>query len=487
MKKTVRNVLIMLAVLAVLGGGLALLLLFPSETEENPSSAPSSEVSAVEQTVVTDREAEEVASVSVKNQAGSFALVPNGEGFTVEGYEDFDLNLSAVSSSVNSLLALSSTKDLGSLEDLEDFGLSGEAAVSVEISYQDGGKDQLTLGNAAGESSGRYLLKDGKGYIVSGLSTQLYGSVYGYFNTTLYTIADRTEGVENDDGTTTVQAASDILQSLKLSGANFPQPIEIKYEPGYLVSYIMTAPVSADSGNEALDEVIAALKAPEATSVAAAKLTPELLEQYGLAEPAAKAEFELNNEKHTVSVSKPNGEGACYLLLDDRDVIYTVAEDTVSAWADAGVMKLRLSYIGLFNIMEVENLSVTAEGDMAYSFDVTRTVNEEKTTEERTSYDLAVKNAGGKDVDYESYQSFYKALLSIAVLNCDRPEYGGQPAYQVKYRYFENGGEETVEFYAAGEDRYAAVLNGEFNGQIRKSDLDKVMSELSELNESTGG
>lgn len=482
MKKTTRNILIMLAVLVVLGGAAACLLLLPAQEEEASSSSEVSVSSAALETVM-DREKSEVASISVENSEGNFVLVPDGEEFAIQGYEDSDVNTSSLSYSANSLLSITASKNLGSQDDLEAFGLAGENAVSVEIKYQDGTADRLILGNMAAETSGRYVLKDSTVYIVSGINELLYGSMYGYFNTTLYTIADRTEEVTDDEGNTTTETLEDIVYSLKLSGSNFPEPIEIKYNTGVINSYLITSPILAESGSDDFTAIVEALKAPTASSVAAVGLTEEVLEEHGLYEPYAKVEFDLNNAQHTMTVSKADSEGFCYLLLDDRDTVYRVSKDTVSAWADTSLMDLRMSYIWLANIMNVSELTMTVDGDTVYSFDVTREVDEEKSTEDNPSYNLIIRNAGGESIDYSTcYQPFYKKLIALTVVTADTVEYSGEPVFQIKYSYFEGAEDDVVEFFAVGEDRYAAVVNGTFNGLARKTDLDKVIALLPDLN-----
>ena len=38
-----------------------------------------------------------------------------------------------------------------------------------------------------------------------------------------------------------------------------------------------------------------------------------------------------------------------------------------------------------------------------------------------------------------------------------------------------------------GKDRYAALLNGEFNGLVRKDDVESLLEALPQLNENQGG
>lgn len=481
MKKTGRNILIMLLVLLVLGGVSAWLFLVPSQEEaENSSSAPSSQVSSAAGETLVKLKAEDVTSISVKNQEDSFQFVSQGEDFSLEGYEDCDLNTTMISSSVGNLLSMTASKNLGSQEDLKEFGLSGEAAVEVEISRKDGTKEKLTLGGKAGESAGRYVLKDGTVYIVASISEQLYGGKFEYFSSYLYSVAERTSVVTAEDGTESTETLPDILYSLKLSGTNYPEPVEIKYDESVTSGYLMTAPVKAESGSNGLTTLSEGVKAPTALGVAAVHLTDELLEEYGLLEPAARIEFTLNADTHTMSVSKADPDGNRYLLLDDRDVVYRVAKSAVESWAEIPLLKLRMSYIWLSNIKDVKKLSLTANGT-DYRFDMTRTLNEEQSIEDSPQYDLAVKNAAGKEISYDDYRSFYQDLISVAVLSTETTEFSGTPLFRVSYGYFDNSEENVIEFYPAENDRCVAVLNGEFNGVVRKSEVEKLASRLAEV------
>ena len=501
MKKSTKNLLIMGAVLLVLGAAAALLWLLPAGSEEEePSSAVSSDISsAVKEAALTELTAADVTAISVKNAEDSYAFVSDGNEFVLQGYEEYDINSVSVASATQALLSMTPSKSLGSRDDPENFGLSGKDAVQVEIACQDGSKVKLTLGSEAGESTGRYVQKDNEVYIVSNVPDLLYAGKFDYFSTFLYSIADRTQSITDESGSTSIDTLPDILYKLHLSGTHFPEDVHIEYSGEVLSAFLMTAPVRAESGNNGLDDVAAALKAPAAIGVAAAGLTEEVLEEYGLLEPFAKAEFTLNTDSHTVTVSELDGNNNRYLLLDDRDVVYKVSQSEVAAWAETNAMKLRMSYIWLANINDVEHITLTAEGDMVYRFDITREVDEERSTEENTQYDLFVKNAAGNDIPYKNYQKFYQKLIAVAVMSIDRPSgndedngsdviFGGfigetsAPLLRVEYSYFESSAKNTVEFYAIENDRCVAVLDGEFNGVVRKSEVDKLIAQLAELN-----
>ena len=504
MKKSLKTLLVMAVVLVVLGGAAVALWLTAPETEveeESSSSTPSYPV--------IDREAADVESISIESDAGDFTIVPLEDeetsspssessassedeesassavsttaNFTLEEYQDYELTTSRINTSVNNIVGLSATKELGAQEDLDTFGLTDEALCTITVHYKDGGEDQLVLGAEAGESSGNYILKDGEVYI-GYLPSQLYYGPFTYFDNEVYAVADRVSETEDEEGTTSQETLSDQLNSMELSGANFPQPIKIVYDDTRTSGYLVTEPVTAESGTTAFSDMVTALKSLTATQVVDAGLSQETLEKYGLAQPAAKITFDMNGEEHTLAVSAPDEEGVCYLTADDHDVVYEVTQDDVSTWAGVDLMDLRMSYIWLPNIQDVRKLTLTVDGDMVYSYDVTKVLNEEKSTDSVPSYDLQVKNAGGEDIDYEVYQDYYQDILSIAVLSAEQASCSDSPTLRIEYEYFEKDGSDVIEFFAVeGKDRYAAELNGEFNGLVRKQSVEDLVASLPDL------
>lgn len=479
MKKTVKYTIIMLAILAVLGAAAFLLLQAPPATQGDDTSSLPAASSTPSQSLL-DRDIGQVKAIEVENSQGSFTLVPvsggaAGEDFTLEGYQERDISNSQISATAHTLLSLLYSKDLGQREDLDAFGL-GSDAPQVSIRYTDGQTDTLFMGDTAPESVGHYVRKDGKVYIVSSVPQQVYGSKFDYFNTSIYTVPDRVEVTEDENGSSSETTALDILYSLRLSGENFPEPVEVTYTSSTISGYLMTSPVTVETGNAAFEELMTSLKTLTAGKVVEAGITEALLEEYGLQEPEAAVEFDMNDSKHSLAVSKKDADGNRYLIADDTDLIYQVSNSLVEKWAETSITTLRMSYIWIPNIKNVEKLTLTLDGDQVHQYHITRTKDEEKSTEDNIQYILDITDAGGQTVDYEeAYQPFYQKLISLAVFMQDRVDYSGTPAIKVEYEYF-GGGKDQVEFYKMqDQNRYAAVLNGGFNGQVRGSEVSALL------------
>ncbi len=482
MKRTGRNILIMLLVLAVLGGAAFLLLQMPADVSGQEESSAVDSSSAPESAAITEIEADSVESVKVNNAKDTYTIlaIPSNDGtstdFTVEGLGGYNLNNTLVTTNVRTILALSASKDLGSQEDLEAFGLKGDAAATVTILQKDGTSQELIFGSAAAESVGKYVLKDDKVYIVSGVPDNFYENQYAFLNKEIYTVPDRTEEVENEDGTTSVNTATDIMYSLTLGGTRYPEAIQIDYSSKASSGYLITSPIMAESGNTPFGEMVTALKSLTADEIVQAGVTDEVLEKYGLNEPEVELSFNMNDSDHQLSLSAKNEEGNRYLLADSNDMVYQVSNEAVKTWAEADLLNLRMSYIWIPNIKNVQKLTITKDGDEVWEFTISRTKNEEKSTEKNTEYDLSITDVQGQEVDYsEAYQPFYQKLIALAVFSQEKAEYSGTPMLRVEYEYFDGGGD-VVELYPIqGENRYAATLDGVYNGQVRGTEVSAML------------
>lgn len=492
MKKTVRNLLIMLVVLAVVGGAAALLV-YSGPSGDGEDSGVSSAVSQEEKKTV-ELDMDNISAIMVENKEGGFTLLPDPSAaqtgsssqaeepepaFTVEGLESYDLDTSSIASAVDSLANMTVYRDLGAQEDLGKYGLAEGQAVAVTVKHKSGGETRFLVGDASssGGTAGQYILQNGSVCIVRPLSEKFKGPALDLVSREVYAIDSEFAQGTDGEGNDTQTALPDTLYDAKLSGKAFPEPIQLEYvETQRLNGHMVTAPVLAESGTNAFDALVASLKSLTANKVEAVGVTEQMLAEYGLAEPDARVEFHLNGGQAALRASAKDSEGYRYLTMDGKDVVYRVTNAQISAWAEASLMDLRMGTVCLANIADVRKLSLTQEGDMAYAFTVTP-------SETTNLADSTVTNGQGEEIDYENYQAFYKQLIGLSVFSMDKPAYGGVPTLRVEYAYEEGKGADAVEFYPVdGQDRYAAVLNGQFNGLVRGADVNRLLALLPDLN-----
>lgn len=495
MKKSTRNLLIMLVVLVVLGGLAAIIYLYEPAAEEEVSSSSEIEDTSIE---LINKESTDIASISIKNKDSEYTLSPkeitsedeSTIDFSIDGFESYDILTSNVNTMASTLYSMTASKSIGEQEKLADFGLDGDGEAKAVIKYKDGSSDTLVIGTAAGESTGRYVLKDGEIYIVSSISDNIFSSPYVFFNLDVISIADRVEetaeesesSIVEEESSETTETLEDLLYTMTLSGTEFANSISVKYAPTSIMTYSMTEPMVGDGASTKISEIITALKKVSASGVVYAGNEEDKLAEYGLSEPAAQVQYKLNTEEHVIKLSAANSDGIRYMLVDDSNIIYTIANSTVSIWAEAKVMDLRSPYIALPNIKEIETLTLNLNGEETV-FSGTLIKDEENSTEDSVSYNLEVE-CSGNAIDYEIYQPFYKELISIALLSFDEAAYDAEnPYFTINYKYFDNSSEEiTVKFFKLEDsDRYAVELNGSYSGVVRKNSLDNVTALIDDV------
>ena len=481
MKKTTKNIIIALAALLVLGIAAAVLMLTAPEAEVQEESSTGSslydltyliehDISDVENIVLTTKETGEVWTM-IPTKSGPEAEANNT--FTFKGWEDEEVILSDVMHVAKNFYSLTSSKEIPDVEDLAEYGLNGDGQFKGVVTYKDGTKDTVIVGYEAGETYGRYVLYNGEVHIVP--MSSLLGSVQNDFiKTGLISIADNTE----PDEKTGVLIPAEI-QKLTLSGTNFPQTIVVQRSTDSVLYYEVAEPVFAGASSSRMDSFIAQLQSVKANGVAVVHAEEADLEEHGLLEPAAVATYELNNKKHEIRLGKKEN-GQYSMMVDDKDTIYLIDEASVDSWAKVSLFDVRDGFIRLANIKSVKKLTVTSSAGKDV-YDITRTVNEEKSTEIAPFYDLEVTK-DGKAVEYDkAYQPFYQMLLGVYLLNEDIREPEGEPILTIRYEYYSDAGYakpfETVEFYADPENdrRCIAALNGQATGIVRASDIQSII------------
>ena len=483
MKKSVKSLLIMLAVLVVLGGAAACLLLFPAESGgEGEASSPAASEEPKE--TLVQMEEEDLASILVENSQGSFEIMPvppeeTGKAesgmaeaaytYTIKGLESYSLDKARLQNAAGGVLSLTANRSLGEQEDLAQYGLEDGQAGKVTVNRKNGEPLVLSLGiTSQSGTTGQYILQDGKVYMVPALSDVFAGTALGCVSREVYSIADWTMDGIDENGEATVDTMPDTLFSLEITGESFSQPISLEYvEKSRLNGYLLTSPVVAESGTAACDDLVSALKSLSADTVEAVDVQEGDLAGFGLDKPAARVSFNMNNQEMALVASGKDGDGNRFVMVEGQSIVYKVGNAKVSAWAEADPMDLRKGTICLANIADVEEMSLTVDGDMVYHFTI-----------DSQDGESTVKIPGGREVSYEDYAAFFQKLTALAVFSLEEAPCEGTPAFQVDYQY-KNGSGDTVCFYAVeGQDRYACTLNGEFNGLVRGSEFPALLESL---------
>lgn len=462
------------AVIAVVLGGILALLYFTDPARE--AAEESSTSSEAENLTLIEKEENTLKQIDIKGGPQDFTLVASKtqdeEGneemaYSIKGYEDYEFNETNLIGAAGNFTSLSYTKEIGGEGDVElsEFGLA--PGVTATATYEDGTTETLVIGSEPGESAGRYVLYNGKVYICS--INQLYTSTLK----DLIEVASWSIPKQSDES----GYEYSYLESMSLSGTNFPRPIKMVYDfENY--DYEMQEPIRSGGSITFTETLVTALSDFNAGTVEKLAPTEEELEEYGLVTPYADIQFTINGESHSITAGNKVGNQRYTYVDGNKNVIYLTNTASISAWADTKEEAFRDGYVNIQMITTVNKITVEGGGNKTV-IDLARTVDEEKSTDESTVYNYTAKR-DGVDMVYKNVTKFYSELISISILNMQETEVTGDPLLTITYGYYDGSPDSVLEFYqsAESEDRCIVYIDGVYNSTIRMSSVENIYTAL---------
>ena len=471
MKKQTLYIIITLVV-AVILGGLLLLLYFtdPARTVETDAASTEEEGG-----VLISHDAAGLVSIKVTNPSSEFTIIRDSAAeaeddtgtlhYTIEGYEDFGVKSGTLSAAALCFTELSYTKEIGEVADVTVYGLDGSSRAVA--TFEDGSTEELVFGITPGESSGRYVLYNGKVYICA-VNALYMTSLENQLGNLTWTI----DPYSDDEGN-----YYNYLNSFLISGTNFEREIEINFDPD-TYDYVMAKPVSAVASIDLMESMATSLAYFETYSVAAVDPDEAKLAELGLVEPYVDMHFMLNGNAHRITLGNQAGAGYRYGYVDgDKSTVYTISETYYSAWADVTETMLRDGYVYLKMIYDIDKITVKTQEKTAV-IDISREVNEDLSTDSSISYDYFAK-LDGKDVEYSgNVNSFYAEIIGIPFVSMTELEVTGEPVVSITYSEYDSDEDVVIEFYRAKdqENRIVALINGEYSATVRDTSIQDFLT-----------
>ena len=496
MKKETRKYLIIIVVIIVVLGAAAaaLLLTGDSGSEENTSS-----VSSETGISLTSYEEADVASVEVIRRDDDYSykvLVSVDDGgiatYSLEGVDaSVPLSTSKLKVIAKCGYLLSATKDLGETDALSEYGLDDPQLI-VKTIFNDGTIFNYSVGDES-PSGGYYIMPEGTNQLyTANLNANLFKNQLELVDTSILSVGDA-EAIA-------AGTAANVYTYISISGQNYEEPITIDNDAENTFSvYQMTSPAqyAGSSCNENLmSSLCSALDSVSAESVAVIQPTEEDLEAYGLDDPVAMVHFRANDEnnsedeeaedtaeEHTLKAGTVTEDNLYPLMVDDIPVIYLVEKDTVDLWYDADPFSFRSSLILLPSITNVTSVSLQTATE-EHTFTLSRTLNEEESTEDEPSYDYSVVGSDDQELTYTTFQKFYQDVIGIQLLEESAEEVSGTPYMTITYRYYE-GGSDKIAFYTSTDNSRQCIVavNGVVCGTTKMTTLNTVLNNANEMEE----
>lgn len=471
MKKAVKGIIGLSAVLVVLGGGLAALKLTEPEDSGDSSSQSSSEASGAGITLIKD---EEIEKIKVKNTNQEFTVVvetaateDSGAVYTIEGYEDIPLTTSVVGTLANNARGLTSDSIVEENSgELEKFGF-GAPQAEAEITFASGETVSFTIGDISPVSSETYFKLDDSDTVYTVSTSKLSN-----YTKELNDFISSTILEEPDD------ADYPKVNSLRIQRGDLDYDIYLEYDVksddadytgGTSATHVMREPTFSYLAAEKSASITNGLFGLTSTGVFSVHPGEAEIAEAGLSDPFCTVTMKCDDgNDYVFLMSEPftdeDGTKCHYAMFSGGNIIYIVsAED--AKWGT--VMPIDVASKILFGtyVWNISEMTVSGSGLDKVEFIISRKDSSEDSDDESSfllSEDFNV-TMNGSEFDAERYREFYSFLVQASAeefaLNEAIPD--GEPIASIEFFDSYTKVTQKVEFYDYSSLKALIVVNGE--------------------------
>lgn len=411
----------------------------------------------------------QIQKIEVENTSGSFtvnATTPEGEAtvYTVTGFEGYDLRPGMADSVANDAASLSFTTIAAVGGKLADFGLDHPRAV-VKVTYIDGTKATIRVGNEADGGSGTYVTLGNTDDIFLVENDAVDSFLYSVLEMISYEITSAAQTVDDSE-----------FSVIEISGARYDEPITLlpNTDEAFKNNYRLTKPREMFADNYEGNDISGSIRDLYAESVVCVNPSEGQLSSFGVAEPYAAVHAVYPDVEINLSCSTPGDDGLVNLYNPDKGIIYTIRADALG-WAKTDLELLLPKTVIELNKSAVTGLNISAGGKQ-YSFSAvttTETVDDVEVTTTKATMD-------GKKIPEDSYNIFFQNINGMKNLGVP-DNTGSKVIYEARITYDTGRSDDTLSIYDAGDNICPVALNGELIGSVAKSHVNGMQQDLVNL------
>ena len=407
---------------------------------------------------------EDVTAVSITNSNGTLTILPDGESYTLESYEQLPLKTSMLSSLFSAASRSTINQDVENSGSSGDYGLDAPQ-MKVELTLGDGSKKTYSVGNQTPVGSYYYAQVEGEQevYIITSSISSLL-------------TANPLELVELELIPAIDDASLNNITRLAIGGAQRGEEIEIvksdeNYKKKTSLIYHVSKPEELELNSNYISGALESLPGLQADAAALLKPSEQQKADYGFAEPsytlALDYEDPESGEKSTYELTFGNSDGTnIYVMRPGVDIIYQVALASVSS-VSAPLDDIVSKFIALRYIDTVQSLTVDANGKKN-TFELSGTLDDTKVS------------LNGKELDIDEFRSLYSDAIGFTYNEKQEPV-EGEPILTITYAYRDGDPDETVEFIEVDARKCYVRFNGQDTGwNVLKKNVDNYISQYEE-------
>ncbi len=464
----------LLSVAVLVGGTIAVIKLIP-EKQEDESSVPS--IEAIE---VLDMKADELKTITVTNENGSFQIYSEKESTKSEssstevtnwylnGYDKDVVSTSSISQIASTTASISASREVTE-RTAADCGLE-TPSIKADVVTEKDETFSVLIGDESPDKSGYYLKlsNSDKIYVVD-------STVQSSLNFTALSLADLSSMplFETDDTNyRTDESGLVTFDSLTISGKNFPNTLLITPNNDNRISeyaqFIVSSPEERIADN--VDKVFAIFN--NGLSVIGAysfDTSAKSLAATGLDNPDFVATMKIKDKSLTYKFKLQ--EDGYYAAICDGVKLIKMVDPSSIEFINYNSTDFYSSWVCLNSIDDLKAFTYKV-GDKTYEFGITANPDEE-------SEDSYIVTIDGKTIKSSTFQNFYQQCVSLSCNDFTVQNLTAQPEISIIFTFKDEiGGQQKVDFVKSDASRYQFSLNGIAMGRVNSSMLNQLTKTL---------
>lgn len=474
MKKKTRAIIIALAVVALLGGLLAFLMLTPDNGADDGKDKPKAKT-------FTAQPSAAITGIHVENQSGSYNLAFAGEQSKLLSYtnpadttlyypdESIKFEQPSFTTIANAVVNMTSVAVV-STEGQTDLALYGlaEPKSKIRVTFKNNEVLEFWVGGKAPDDSNTYLYLPATG--------EVHTVATNYLNPYMY---NKERFVAYDMFPTPEAGKVPLIKSVELGGTNRAEsPIVIESlgddENETMISsgFVTTAPKRRDVRSSVMSELQAGWWGVKGDTVAYIEQNEETLAATGLDNP--QSTMTVNYEGGFVTLSIGNKTEGGYFVASTYNKAIFVASEEIVPWVNYKPTDVYENMVLIPPISAISSIKVDFDG-RSYKFDL-------KIKEDDAGNKSLLATYNGTELDSEIMKTFYTVILSAA---------GEEPvdavpetasALTITYYYNDSSrSPDILEFRPINERKSALVVNGDADYSMRSKYADKIKADVQKL------
>ena len=459
--------IVLIASILILGGSIVTILL---TSKNDPNNTESFDATTIK---ILNNKTIDIEKINIENSNGKLefyaAKVKTEEGeqntFLLSGYNSDLVADSYITSIADKAAMLEALREMGGSG---DYGFDKPSA-TVKITGKNGLTDYtFIIGNQSPDKTGYYLKIDGddKIYLVAHSVAELFFSAPEDLSNNLIVLPPSEDSVSAEYFT---EGSLAYVDSIKVSGGNYPEDINIVHTDNDMAAYKITTPINRYAKLDAINGYLELITSG-ITAQGCYKLQPEDgdFEIFGLTRPDTI--IEIKYDKETVKIVAKKQENNNYaVVIVGKDAIYEVSNEALTA-LEYNLESLLNQYAFLEDVEDFKNITFN-DGSKNHSFDISYDKDKNLTSE----------TYNGKEVDddlfrtYFDYYTYLKPELSNNYVK-------GTVEFSATFTYREESkGKTTVEFSKQNDRQYLVIIDGHNQGIISYSDFENIKNYLNNV------